>query len=52
MIGLIIKLSMSDEWLNISDEVEIAKGKNQYIMTWNQYGKLVKRKIKSKWQKK
>lgn len=52
MIGLIIKLSMSNDWNNISENVEIAKGKNQYIWTWNQFGKVVKRTFKTKWRKK
>jgi hypothetical protein len=51
MINLIIKLAMSQEWYGVSDTVEIAKGKNQYIQNWKQVKRLYKRGFKS-WQKK
>ena len=51
MISLIIKLAQSQEWYGVSQNVEIAKGKNQYKQTWKQTTKHIKRKIKS-WQMK
>jgi hypothetical protein len=51
MISLIIQLAQSQEWYGVSENVEIAKGKNQYKQTWKQTTKHIKRKIKS-WQMK
>ena len=46
MIKEIIDLLNSDDFYNVSDTVEIAKGKNQLVTTWKGF----KRKIKRKWQ--
>lgn len=44
MINLIIKLVQSNEWYGISKEVEIAKGKDQYVHTFKQLKRTLKRK--------
>ncbi len=51
MISLIIKLAQSNDWYGVSENVEIAKGKNQYAQTFSQVYKQYKRAIKS-WRKK
>lgn len=51
MILLIIKLSQAQEWYGLSDIVETAKGRQQYIQTWKQGKQQIKRAIKS-WPKK
>lgn len=51
MISLIIQLAQSQEWYGVSENVEIAKGKNQYMQTWKQMKKQLKRALKL-WQTK
>jgi hypothetical protein len=51
MINLIIKLVQSQDWYGVSENVEIAKGKNQYKHTFKQVKIHTIRTIKS-WQKK
>jgi hypothetical protein len=51
MILLIIKLAQAQEWYGVSETVEIAKGRQQYIQTWKQGKQQIKRAIKS-WPKK
>lgn len=51
MISLIIQLAQSQEWYGVSENVEIAKGKNQYMQTWGQMKKQLKRALKL-WQTK
>lgn len=46
MISLIIQLAQSQDWHGVSDNVEIAKGKNQFMQTWNQMKKQLKRTLK------
>lgn len=46
MIGLIIKLIQSDEWIGISDEVDIVKGKYAIPRGWKDFKKQAKRIIK------
>lgn len=43
MITNIIKLAQSQKWIGVSPEVEIAKGKNQYIFTYAQLWAKIKR---------
>ncbi len=43
MITEIIRLSQSNKWIGVSENVEIAKGKNKTIYTWGQLWKLIKR---------
>jgi len=50
MITKIIELIQCDEWYGVSDNVEIAKGKNQYLTRWGQIFKEIKRIVK--WLKK
>jgi hypothetical protein len=47
MINLIIKLVQSQDWYGVSENVEIAKGKNQYAQTLSQVAKQYKRAYKS-----
>jgi hypothetical protein len=47
MISLIIKLAQSQEWYGVSQNVEIAKGKNQYAQSFSQVFKQYKRTLKS-----
>ncbi len=51
MILLIIKLAQAQKWYAVSDIVETAKGRQQYIQTWKQGKKQIKRALKS-WPKK
>jgi hypothetical protein len=51
MITKIIELLQSQPWYGVSENVEIAKGKNQYNQTLKQVKRTYIRKIKS-WQKK
>lgn len=46
MINEIIRLSQSNKWLGVSENVEIAKGKYKKVYTWAQLFKLVKRWLK------
>ncbi len=46
MITNIIKLLQTDDHYNISDKVEIAKGKYEYISTWGKFVKQAKRMLK------
>lgn len=48
MMGIILDLLQLDDWHNISEEIEIAKGKNKIPMTFNQGLKQLKRQ--RKWQ--
>jgi hypothetical protein len=43
MITQIIKLAQSQKWIGVSPEVEIAKGKNQYVFTYSQLWAKIKR---------
>jgi hypothetical protein len=45
MISEIIKLSNSHEWLNVSDNVEIAKGNNKAVNNFKDVKRIFKRKI-------
>jgi hypothetical protein len=47
MISLIIQLAQSQEWYGVSQNVEIAKGKNQYAQSFKQVFKQYKRTYKS-----
>lgn len=51
MINLIIQLAISQEWYGVSNAVDIAKGKNQYVKSYRQFFRMAKRKLKS-WPKK
>jgi hypothetical protein len=51
MITKIIELLQSQPWYGVSENVEIAKGKNQYNQTFKQVAKQYKRAYKS-WRKK
>lgn len=51
MILLIIKLVQSQKWYGVSEVVETAKGRQQYIQTWKQGKQQIKRALKS-WPKK
>jgi hypothetical protein len=51
MILLIIKLAQAQKWYGVSDIVETAKGRQQYIQTWKQGKQQIKRALKS-WPKK
>lgn len=44
MITQIIQLLQSQEWYGVSKEVEIAKGKHQYVHTFKQLKRTIKRK--------
>ena len=46
MIGNIVKLLQTDNWYNVSHEVEIAKGRYEYISTWRKFVKQAKRMLK------
>lgn len=46
MIGNIVRLLQTDEWQNVSPEVEIAKGQYEYISTWRKFIKQAKRMLK------
>lgn len=43
MINEIIKLSQSNKWMGVSENVEIAKGKYKKVYTWKQLLILIKR---------
>lgn len=43
MITNIIKLLQTQKWHGVSERVEIAKGKNQYIFTYAQLWAKIKR---------
>lgn len=43
MINEIIKLSQSNKWIGVSENVEIAKGKYKTVYTWKQLWRLIKR---------
>jgi len=43
MITEIIRLSQSNKWCGVSENVEIAKGKYKKVYTWTQLFKLMKR---------
>lgn len=49
MIGTILDMLAMEEFYNISEEIEIAKGKNKLPMTFKEGIKKAKRK--AKWQK-
>lgn len=51
MISLIIQLAISQKWYGVSNAVDVAKGKNQYINSYSQLFEMAKRKIKL-WLKK
>ena len=48
MINFIIKLIQSDEWLGMSEEMEIAKGRNQLLNSNHLRVRYVKRFFKTK----
>jgi len=48
MITQVIKLLQTDDWYNVSNEVEIAKGRYQRITKFRHFKTQVKRMIKSK----
>jgi len=50
MINLIIQLAISQEWHGVSKSVDLAKGGNQYITTYKQFWKVIKREYYS-WRK-
>lgn len=43
MIGMIITALQSDDHYGVSDTVEVAKGKYQYIGSWRKFKRMVKR---------
>ena len=49
-IALIIQLLQTHPFKGISEEVEIAKGKYEFITTWSQVKNQFKRRL-TKWQK-
>ena len=50
MITKIIKVLQSDEFYGVSENVEIAKGKNKVVRTLGEFGYQLKRSVK--WLKK
>ncbi len=46
MIAQIIKQLQSDDWYNVSEEVEIAKGRNKQPKGWKDMRRQLKRTIK------
>ena len=46
MINNICKLLQTDKWYNVSHEVEIAKGKYEYVSTWRTFVQQAKRMLK------
>jgi len=46
MITQIIKQLQSDDWFNVSEEVETAKGKNKQPKNWKDARRQLKRTIK------
>ena len=48
MIQHIIQMLTIDNFYNVSENIEIAKGKNQIVTTWKQ----AKNKIKREWKQK
>lgn len=48
MISTIIKTLRSDDFYGAGEYTEIAKGKNQYVSTWEGF----KRKLKRQWHSK
>ena len=46
MISEIIENLQTNDFYNVSNNVEIAKGKHQYVTTWRGF----KRKLKRVWQ--
>ncbi len=46
MITNVIKLLQTDNFYNVSPEVEIAKGQYEYISTWRKFVKQAKRMLK------
>ena len=48
MIAQVIKQLQSDSWYNVSNEVEIAKGKYKRVTTFKQLAKQLKRAVKGK----
>lgn len=43
MIGKIIELLQSHDFKNVSKEVDIAKGRDKYPETWNEFFNHIKR---------
>lgn len=43
MISEIIKLSQSNKWIGVSENVEVSKGKYKMVTTWRQLWNLIKR---------
>ncbi len=52
MIGNVIRLLQTDKWYKVSKEVEIAKGRFQYIDTTKKAARQLKRIIKSNYYEK
>lgn len=50
MIAKIIEIVGNDDFYNVSERVEIAKGKHEMITSWKQAKKQIKRILK--WRKK
>jgi hypothetical protein len=48
-ITMIIQLLQSHNFYSVSENVEIAKGRDEYITTWKQVQKTFKRRL-LKWQ--
>lgn len=46
MIAQIIKQIQSDDWYNVSKEVEIAKGRHKIVTSWKGMAKQLKRTYK------
>lgn len=51
MINEIIKLAQASEWIGVSPEIEIAKGKYEIKKKWKYRVKELKRKFKTLWQR-
>ena len=49
-LGIVLELLAEDEYYGISEEIEIAKGKNEFPFTWKKVFKKIKRQYK--WQSK
>ena len=47
MIGSVVKLLQTTEFYNVSKEVEIAKGRYQYVNSWKKFIAQIRRAVNS-----